>query len=290
MADERRIPVFRAVRLTYGLLGRFWWQATVRNIGAVILLLAVYVGHELILPASEMMEMQGRDPAENLRASLLNMIYLLVLMVPWTMLFVALFRIGMSNGIENNGRLGLRWGKRETCAFLRGVLLGLILVAIAIPLTIAVALLIGPMMDEKMAQSATNPLAIWPMMLALFVLVGLPVGYWFVRWLPYAAAPAIDQSLSLGAAWRATTGNGWRILAIWFLVSLPFTALSILNVIAYYTYGITALSLTTYISWLVSILWVYVTSFVTAVIYDYLVPKPAATVVDTGYAAEGPAH
>ncbi len=59
-------------------------------------------------------------------------------------------------------------------------------------------------------------------MVMLAMLFGLAlIGAVYVRlsvWLP---AVALDQTLSLGEVWTLTRGNGWRLLAVIMLVSIP---------------------------------------------------------------------
>jgi len=64
--------------------------------------------------------------------------------------------------------------------------------------------------------SSFGPMVMFAMLFA-FALIGAVYARLSV-WLP---AVALDQTLSLGQVWALTRGNGWRLLAIIVLVTIP---------------------------------------------------------------------
>lgn len=283
-SHESPIPIVDAVRLTYRLLRTFWISALLQNIGVILLSMAFGV-LILILSLVTTFALSGSSGGADAGFVLLAVVlYAAAYVGPTIMLFVGLFRTAMF-GERDTGRLfGLRWSRRETCVLLRTLLLAVIIwLAFQALFMFAIPILLAVIAAGNLAQNVglefLNPL--WPF--ALMLIFVLPISYVAMRLSLYVCAPAVDDRISLQDSWALTRGNGWRLVAIGLLVTIPVYLLSQLLFAGWQEANPINIIVLGTVSWLLSMATTVLSSFLMAVVFDYFV-KPAVRAPSTAQA------
>jgi hypothetical protein len=131
------------------------------------------------------------------------------------------YRFALGVTPDSMPRLGWPWGQRETMLVLNAI--GLMLVSVTIAaIVVAIVVALAPPsngMDrnEALAQFALS-----------FVLIGIPAMivalYMSARLGLVLAAAAVGHATNWRLIWRATDGNGWRIVWLMLVTILPWSA------------------------------------------------------------------
>jgi hypothetical protein len=134
---------------------------------------------------------------------------------------IAVFAVGWHRlillGPQAEGGLGIALGRREIAYLGRIWLCFIAIVLFSMAFSVFEYQLAGML--------GANPLSFLIIAAASYCLI---VGYVMGRISPGFAALSVDQPLGFGAAWQATRGEGWRIFAIYILVSLGWFAVTVL--------------------------------------------------------------
>lgn len=100
----------------------------------------------------------------------------------------------------------IRWSKRETWYLINSIGLGFLIVIFLIPAMIGMYMLTFSGEYPKELNGIGSQWLIY-----IFI---LPAFYIFSRYSLILPATAIDKNRTLGWAWRASKGNGWRLAAL----------------------------------------------------------------------------
>ena len=132
------------------------------------------------------------------------------------------YRFAVRVTADSTPRLGWPWSMRET-RFVLNALALMLLTAAAIAATILIVLGLGG------GASTTTPNVSTGRVAANFVLIGVPVAivmlYVNARLSLVLAAAAVGRSTSWRGIWRATSGNGWRVVWVLIIATLPWLLL-----------------------------------------------------------------
>jgi len=223
-----QLPVFQTVFDTYGMLAKNWVKGITVLIGPIVLLIAIAILGFLMVGATMMSATSTDITAAASGGHILSMlIFLVLLLFPYTMIYVGLFRLGINGDTSGSGFLGVTWGKRETRVLLRSILLGIILIVLAIPVMIVVSLIVGGIFIGIGTGQAPSVFSILISGVLMFILGWVPLAFVGMRLSLYPASPAVDEDISLGGSWSQTSGNGLRLVAISILVALPIYVINL---------------------------------------------------------------
>jgi hypothetical protein len=265
-----KLPVVETVFNTYGMVGQHGVRALTVMIGPYLLFIAIaLLGYLIIGPATMS---PGMDQSAGAGTLLGMLVWLLLLLLPYVMIYVGLFRLGMTGSTTGSGLLGIVWGQRETRVLLRSILLFIILFVLAIPVIIVAGLIIGGIVVALSSSDGTpSTFGVLLSSILMFLLVWVPLAYVGMRLSLYPASPAVDENISLGGSWSQTSGNGLRLVAISILVALPLYVISIVANMLFGPGVITAI-----VSLVIAIVGIMLNPFMISIIYKALANRTAA--------------
>lgn len=265
-----KLPVVETVFNTYGMLGQYGGKGVTLLIGPFVLLIAIaLLGYLLIGPAAMSPTM---DASAGGGAFLKMLVLMLLMLLPYTMIYVGLFRLGMTGSTAGSGLLGIVWGQRETRVLLRTILLVIILIVLAIPVFIVAGLIIGLIVVGAVGTGeAPSTFAILLSSILMFLLVWFPIAFVAMRLSLYPASPAVDENISLGGSWAQTAGNGIRLVVISLLVALP---IYVINIVVSMLFGPGVIS--GIVSLVIMIVSIMLTPFLISIVYKALANRTAA--------------
>ncbi len=207
-----KLPVFQTVRDVW----RFIWRQR-RDLFflaapfVVILSIANTVTSGLTIQSVEI----DTPAAPSLKFQLVILVQIILGLIVTTLFSVTWHRRYLAPEESVTVAATLSWSSRHW-RFLRAMLiLFAIYMALAMLLTIVLAVLALPV-----GLTANTPAQFGP--IPLLFLLALPVlVYCLIRLSLLFPAAAVDERLSVKTCWQRTKGNGWRILSIYIVASIP---------------------------------------------------------------------
>lgn len=265
-----KIPVVETVFNTYGMLGQYGGKGITLLIGPFLLLIVIaLLGYFLIGPAAMSPTM---DPSAAGGQGIGMLVLMILMLFPYTMIYVGLFRLGMTGSTAGSGLLGVVWGQRETRVLLRTILLAIILIVLAIPIVIVAGLIVGAIFFSGLSTGETpSVISVVLSGIIMFLLIWFPLAFVAMRLSLYPASPAVDENISLGGSWAQTAGNGIQLVLISFLVALP---IYVINIVVSMLFGPGLIS--SIISLIILIVSIMLTPFLISIVYKALANRTAA--------------
>ena len=187
------------------------------------------------------------------------------------------YRFALALTPDSRPRLGWPWGQRETMFVLHS--LGLLLVAFVISVvTVAILAAFGGAGGDVSSNEALNQAM--PRFALLGTISTIVALYVNARLSPVLAAAAVGRPANWQMIWRATSGNGWRIVWAIVVAIIPWIAANLL--IGVLTQGVTLLPVLVVINLVANVLTLLgmaVLMTVVALVYRHLVVSGAPPTV-----------
>lgn len=261
-----KIPVVETVFNTYGMVAQHGAKAFQGLLGPFLLVIAVLVFNYFVIgPTAPSTEM---DPG----AAGGQLLLVILLIIPYVMIYVGLFRLGLTGDSSASGPLGFAWSPRHTRVLGRSLLLAIILIVLAIPIVVVVALVIGGIFFGNLSAGETpSVISVLLSGIIMFALAWPPLAFVAMRLSLYPASAAVDENITLGGSWTQTAGNGIPLMLISILVALPIYVISI---VAGLLFGGSILYLI--VSVVITILAIMLTPFMISIVYKALANRTAA--------------
>lgn len=214
----QRLPVFAIVRDAY----RFLWDNRRDFVSLAYLMIVVNSFMQVLIQLS-LPEGWGATNVEPgalfagasgpllLVAFVIGMVLYIMFAVAWHRLYLV--------GAEPTTVWGaLRWRSRHWRYVVKGVLVFAIAMATLFAIAFA-ASIVGGVTSSSQGSGAPGA---GPGILAIVIAVGLIAAMFLMRFmLAFPASAVDDEATGLAGSWRLTRGNGWTLLLVMFLVSLP---------------------------------------------------------------------
>lgn len=195
--DKSKLPVWITVAESYRFV--FTNLGALAKVAALPVLIAVLILTALFLFADTL----GEGPG-----FLITTVVLILILIPFLTKWHRITLIGLDTEVA---RIALKVGRREGKFLLYGIII----------IVLAMLLLVVPLLVFwQIGASAAGAIAFLPFIAALFYLTS--------RFSLVFPGSALGRDTGLGLSWSQTTGNGWRLLGVFFVAEIPWRAAEII--------------------------------------------------------------
>ena len=261
-----RLPVIETVLRTYDLLAKHFARGILSYIAIVLVIVGMTVVTYYYIGEPDF----ETDPPPPIEEWLPYILLVVASVIPQTAYFVGIVRLGANGRVDRNHLLGRRWWGRETCTFLRTILVMLILIVVLVPLILMVGVVTALLgLVTGVSESTVSSVPFYLGMASV-----IPIFYLLARFSLYMCSPAFDERLGLAQSWRLTRGNGWRLVFVGLLLYLPFI---VGNLVLEYALGLKGTFIFAVAFSVLTVLGLMFTSFGCAIVYRAFVPRVVTT-------------